>query len=303
MDRARALAQDAGDLLDQKRYEDALDRVLRAEELYHAPTHLLMMGEAQEGLRRLAAAADTYERLVAEPLPPGAPAAFRNAQQTARTRLTALAQRLPSLLVRVHGTPADKVKATVDGRPVDLRAGVAVRLDPGRHVVRLTADGYAPLEHAEVMPDRGGVVVVDLTFSGGAAAAVAPRPPPSAAPAVQSGSTGPTRMPAWVAFGVGGAGLLVGTITGAMALGKVGGIKDRCPDGRCPPGEQGEIDSARTLGNVSTVGFVIGGIGAATGAVLLFAAPGSGGREKPPAAGPRVVPWIGLASGGVSAQF
>src|ERR1700678_3544752 len=130
-DRARALAEEAGDLLDAKRYADALDRVTRAEALYHAPTNVLMTGEAQEGLGHLAAALETYERrpaptnvpmtggakeapappaaaletyerLAPEPLPPTAPRPFLQAQKDGKVRLDALLARVPSVLVTVR---------------------------------------------------------------------------------------------------------------------------------------------------------------------------------------------------------
>ncbi|MGH7436090.1 MAG: hypothetical protein ACRENE_10490, partial [Polyangiaceae bacterium] len=54
--KARALAEEAGDLLDAKKFADALERVTRAEGLYHAHTHELMLGQANEGLGHLALA-------------------------------------------------------------------------------------------------------------------------------------------------------------------------------------------------------------------------------------------------------
>jgi len=79
-----------------------------------------------------------------------------------------------------------------------------------------------------------------------------------------------------VAYGVGGVGLIMGVAAGGAFLSKQSALKDACEadgDGdpnTCPPDKQGDGDSVKTLGNVSTAGWVIAGLGAAVGTVLLF---------------------------------
>src|SRR5262245_58423268 len=60
VDEARRTVVEAADLLDAKRYAEALDRATRAESLYHAPIHLLLIAQAEEGLEHLANAAKWY---------------------------------------------------------------------------------------------------------------------------------------------------------------------------------------------------------------------------------------------------
>ncbi len=50
---ARTMANAAADDLEALRFEDALKKAERAEKLYHAPPHVLMIAEAYEGLGRL----------------------------------------------------------------------------------------------------------------------------------------------------------------------------------------------------------------------------------------------------------
>ena len=88
---------------------------------------------------------------------------------------------------------------------------------------------------------------------------------------------------AFVAFGVGGAGLVVGGITGLLALGKSGDLKDKCGADKnaCPADSQSDIDSYKSMGTISTIGFIVAGVGGATGLVLLLTAPsGSGQRQR-----------------------
>lgn len=290
-DKARAFAQEAGDLLEAKRYDEALDRARKAEALYHAPIHLLMIGEAQEALGHLAEAMATYERMVAEPLPSSAPLLFRKAQDTARTRLRELGGRTPSLLVRVSGAPSERVTAKIDGQPLDVASGVAVRLDPGTHRLEISAEGRAPFAKTINLSDKGGVVVLDapLVPRGGAPEPEKPPPPPPP----RKGSI----MPGVVTLGAGGALLLVGAVTGGISMSRTGALKGRCPDNRCAPADQPDIDAARSMATASNVTFTLGGLAAAAGTVLLLWRPGGS------AGAAQVRPWIGAGSAGVAGSF
>ena len=117
-DKARALAEQAGDALDARNFSQAIELVTQAEALYHAPTHLIIAAEAHEGMGALVEAAELYERIAAEPLPAGSPPAFKSAQNQAIERVRALIARIPSLLVRVSPASAG---ATAHGRRAAVR--------------------------------------------------------------------------------------------------------------------------------------------------------------------------------------
>ncbi|MCK6590220.1 MAG: tetratricopeptide repeat protein, partial [Polyangiaceae bacterium] len=90
------------------------------------------------------------------------------------------------------------------------------------------------------------------------------------------GTEGGSLIPAIAAFGVGAVGLGVGGVTGALVIGRASDLKARCQGNLCPISDKDEADSARALGTVSTVAFVVGAAAAATGVVLLvLRAPGS----------------------------
>lgn len=107
MKRARTFAEQASALLDQGKLQEALESLNQAQALFHAPTHQRMIAEAQIGLRRLVAAADTYETIASEPLPSNAPPAFLRAKATAKTMLRDLVARSPSLELTVRGPAID----------------------------------------------------------------------------------------------------------------------------------------------------------------------------------------------------
>jgi hypothetical protein len=307
---AREHAHAAAELLEQGKHAEALERIGRAEALYHAPIHLLIQAEALEGLGRLADATAAYERLAVEPLPATAPEVFRNAQEKARAKLRDLIARVPSLHVRVSGATPAEVRATLDGKPFVIGPS-AQRIDPGSRKLRVEARGRRAFERVLALEAKGGVTVVDVLLEPeGLKAAPAPPPPaplppaPGAAPErpEEPPSGGGSFVPAIVAFGVGAAGLIAGSITGAMSLGKVGELEEDCPGGRCSTAEhQDLIDEAGLLGNVSTALFIVGGAGVATGVVLLIVRPSLGEDDARPTA--RVTPWIGAGGAGLLGRF
>ncbi|MEZ4307523.1 MAG: PEGA domain-containing protein [Polyangiaceae bacterium] len=294
-DEARELAREGWKALDEGKYAEALEKVTKAEGLYHAPIHLLLLGNAQVGLGRLADAIETFERLAAEPLPADAPKAFREAQETGRKRVKELIARVPSLLVEIANTEAVGATVTIDGKPAALN-GIAVRLNPGEHTVAAEAAGYETASQKVTLPEKGGVVrlpivLVKKASEGG---------PPS------SGSA------------TGAASASAGAATGGLSLSMTNELKDVCPGNLCPPSERGKLDAASTLAAASTASFVVGGVAAAAGLVLLVvdlrsgggASSGTGGARAGKArAGARgsggvvIEPWISAGGAGLRGRF
>jgi len=96
-----------------------------------------------------------------------------------------------------------------------------------------------------------------------AASPPAPGTPPPAEPAK------PNRIPAYVAFGVGGAGLLTAVITGLVANGEYQSAKDECS----PNCSDDDVATGRTLALVSTITTGLAVIGAGVGITLLLTEP------------------------------
>ncbi|HEY6460749.1 MAG TPA: hypothetical protein VIY73_11385, partial [Polyangiaceae bacterium] len=95
----------------------------------------------------------------------------------------------------------------------------------------------------------------------------APPPPPEAP--VSSSPTSPLRTWAYVAGGVGVAGLVTFTIAGVMARSTYDDLNGACHGGPCPPDKDGEISSGKTQQTLANVGLVIGIAGIAAGATLF----------------------------------
>jgi hypothetical protein len=319
---ARMLGQEGQKALEARDYATAEDRFRRAESLYHAPTLALGLARALAAQGKVVAAQETYNRIVREGAPPNAPDAFKRAIEDAKREVEQVTPRIAAVTINVSGAPNPTV--TLDDAPVPNAAlGVKRPVDPGTHVVRATADGFKPAE-TTFNVSEGAAATASLTLEKDLAAVAtgAPSASPDTGSAGANGSSVAVdtskppsgkvqRTAGWVALGVGGAALAAGAITGFIALGKKGELSDKCPNGVCPSDEQSAVDSYRSTGTLSTIFFIVGGVAAAGGAVLLFTAPKdapaaqakNGSHRAAAASGTYVTPYVGLGSAGLVGRF
>jgi hypothetical protein len=204
------------------------------------------------------------------------------------------------------GADLSAVTVTMDGEVLTERLeGTALSIDPGEHKFTFETAGRAPVSMSLVIQqgqkDRRELV----TFGAPTSLAVAVPPPqatvaepPALTPAggAVSQGLGTQKILAIVAGGIGLAGLGVGTGFGIVALSKKSSAQGICPTAECPtPAGVNDWSSAVSAGNVSTVGFVLGGVGIAGAAVLWFTAPRSTGASAGAASA-----RVGLGPGGIS---
>jgi hypothetical protein len=327
---ARELGLQGFAALDAHDYQTAEDRLKRADKLVHAPTLLLGLARALAGQRKFVEAQEAYQRIIREGLAPGAPEAFKNAIESAKSELGSVSPLLGGVTITVTapgippGGEVPNEKVTIDGNPVNVASlGVRRAVDPGSHVLKVTADGYKPAEVKFSVPE-GGSVDSPVTLEkdpNWVAPAVAPTgttpgtvptsqptgpgyPPPPPPPGGEQPTGGvPSYLP-WVGFGVGAAGLLLGGITGAVALGDHSTLSKNCQNGSCDSSQKSTLDGYHTMGALSTTGFIIGGVGVAAGVVFLLMQPSSGpAAQAAPATGLHVTPVIGLGSVGATGSF
>lgn len=157
-DAARTYAEQGFEKFQQRKYSDAIALFLKAEEHFHAPSHVAFIARAHEKRGELIEAADTYRKLLAEPLPKDAPQPFREAHAEAGPALEAITRRIPKLRVDVAGEGADRARITASDRPIT--AGASVLTNPGAVVVRVTADGLSPIERTVTLPETATEVTV-----------------------------------------------------------------------------------------------------------------------------------------------
>jgi hypothetical protein len=106
-----------------------------------------------------------------------------------------------------------------------------------------------------------------------------------------------------VLWGVGGAGLALGAVTGVLFLAKKSNLEDKCPNQKCPreADAQPDIDRYRLYGWLSGTGLGVGIAAAAAGTALYFI----GGDEPPPSSSARgfIAPYIGPGTVGAYGSF
>ena len=309
---ARSLGLQGIKLADAGDCRGAIEKLSRAESLYHAPSILGRLGECQVNVGQVVAGTENLNRVVREELAPNAPKAFRDAQARAKSVLNTALPKIARLTVRVEPTDA-KPQVTVAGAPIPAALlGVERPTDPGTHEVVVSAPGYLE-QKTSVTLTEGGTQELALTLQKDPAAAVV-APPPDASPALVPVATSAPAADtggkkdhtlAYVALGVGGAGLIVGGVTGLLAIGKKGDLAG-CQDKRCPSSEADKLDSAKSLATISTVGFAVGFVGVGAGIVLLLTGGNNASASRPAhqlAKGVDVQPFFGGTSAGINGTF
>ena len=224
------------------------------------------------------------------------------------TRLDELTSAIPSLIFAAKdgaGHDLSAVSVSIDGQPlIDHLDGSAIQVDPGEHtfsfavpalptttlklviregergrheaiLIGPTVQEQAPPRPERRLDDAGGT----KDLQGGADSGA------------REGSPGSTqRVVAWAAVGLGAAGVVVGSVFGLESKSKHDGAKAcgaTCPD----VASHNANEEALKFGNVSTVAFIVGAVGVASGVTLWLTAKPS---EASSSAGPRV--GVGLGS-------
>jgi hypothetical protein len=316
---ARALTIEGYEALDRKDYAIAVDRFRRADALYHVPTVALGLAHAEVGLGKLVSALATYSGIVREGVPPKAPPAFTKAVDDAHRELDVLAARIPSVVITVGEAPgAPGLEVTIDGVEVPAAAlGVKRPVDPGTHHVRAVATGFAATElTVNLLEGKTEAGTVNLKAETAPAPAPSPAPapftgvplaapPPSAIPPPLPPAPPPStaqRTAGLALIGVGAAGLVVGGITGGLAVAKHASLTSTCPGGNCLVSQQAaleaDVDTYHRLATTSTVGVIAGAAVLATGVVVVLTAPrAQPGREA------FLAPVLGLGYLGATGSF
>ena len=169
-------------------------------------------------------------------------------------------------------------------------------LDPGRHIFVVARPGS---------PDK----VVTETFQPGERrrlelslgdASALPAPAPAASSPAGRDYTWPI-----VAYGVGAAGLALGSIFGIATFNKEADLDELCPDKVCPPEHQSDKDTADRYAMISNIGFGVGIAGVGVGTFLLLSSGGREGEKPAPKAAAKVSVrgWVLPTSVGLRGTF
>lgn len=278
----------------------ALQSFQGADAIMRVPSTGLEVARTHLALGNLLEAREAALGVTRLPVLPGEPAPFTDARAKAQALSDDLESRIPAVQISLKNVPEGAAPTvTVDGATLPAAAlDLPRKLNPGHHVITAHAGTSDGRVEVDVRERETKPVAVEL-----APPAVAAAP----APAVEPPSDKKSHTLTYVAFGVGAAGLVVGSITGLMSISKTGGLKDQCPSNQCPGSTydsqsfQDDKSSAQTTGTISTVAFIVGGAGVAVGVVSLFL----GGKASATTGKltPTVSPWVGAGSAGLRGSF
>jgi hypothetical protein len=229
----------------------------------------------------------------------------------------------------IGGADLTSAALAVDGAVVpDALDGTAIAVDPGSHTFTVTLAGRSPaslrIDLKEGDAVRREVVLEpkaapDETGPGQPGGAAGAETPGSASavsaetPAESARSHGALRLAGWSAIGVGGAGVVLGSVFGILGLEKVSALSSGCPTKSCQETVakqyadlQSDQGVAHSDGVAANIAFGVGILGLGAGvAMLVISAEGrsSDAPSAPPPASLRAHPSIGLGDVGVTGSF
>ncbi|MBL8602083.1 MAG: PEGA domain-containing protein [Myxococcales bacterium] len=264
---ARQAALDGINAFNRQDYTTALERLQRAESIFHAPVHLRYSALSLERSNRPREALEVWRRLSQETLDASAPPVFREAVEEARRALPRLEATLGRLTIDLPNASAD-TSVTLDGEAIALADLAAVRIvAPGEHRVLVRRAGYRDFERTVTLA-AGATERVSVSLEPNA---VQVEPPPPAEPVFETRMVrSPLRTVGLIVGGVGVASLIGGAVAGVMASGEFSDLEAACPNRQCTSASDlARRDSVDTLAGASTALLIGGGVLTAAGAVLF----------------------------------
>lgn len=293
---AQALFDQARKLMAQGQYRAACPKLEESQRLDPGSGTLINLADCYDHEGKTATSWSTFLEAAAASHRVGNSAR----EQAARARAAQLEPKLSKLVIDVAaGSRVPGLTVTRDGEKIDSPMwGTPVPIDPGTHKIVAKAPGHASWRYLVAVQSGPTTQTVHIPLLAPAAAGppgALPQASPAGAGASDRGqqkpgsSFGPERALALVAGGVGIAGVAVGTVFGLRSKSKHDEAAQHCDGSLCR--DQAGVDlksEARSAGNVSTVAFIVGGVGLA-GAAVLWLTAGSGSAHTQVGLGPRGV--------------
>jgi hypothetical protein len=287
----RSLSNQGAADFEQRRYEAARDKFVRAYEIARVPKLAVWAARANEKLGKLVTAYELYRQALGlEPNDLWKGGVQQQAQKDAQAELAQLQPRLPKLTIVIEGAKANEVSVKVDSLQVpSALLGVERFTDPGqRQIVGKRGDEVV---NETVTLAEGSSSQIVLRFRKTSALTGAEPLPSKAASETSdaksnpesahdhgSSRSGSQRTWGWLSVGLGATGLALGASTGIWVVLKHSDLKAKCSvDNDCHGQYTSEVNTFNTMRTVSLIGFAVGGVAAATGVTLLLTAP----KQKP----------------------
>lgn len=257
------------------RHADAAESFRKSYDVVASPNSHLMYARA---LRDSGKLAEAYEELALTQQEASELAArlpkYASTAESAEAELIEVRKRIAAISIEVRGdTP--EVTVFVGPRQIPRERWRNVGLVPGNvDVSARLPGGRRAWQNVEAR--QGELVKVELDLSADAPPVAAGAEPSGTDPGSAPGQedSGPTRERslrpyAYIAGGVGIAGLVTFGVFGAMSRSTHSDLEDSCPGGVCPPERQDDIDAGKTQQTIANIGLAVGIIGIGAGVTLF----------------------------------
>lgn len=262
------------------RYPTGCPALTESHRLDPRPGRLFTLAECEAQWGRAATAVARYNDFLAMYSRMSQAKKFqqRERYRVALEQRDALAPLVPQLTLSL---PSDAPAGTVvqcDGITLERPSlGIALPVNPGKHVVTTRAPG-GPVHEVRFTIDKSESKTIELEVK-----LPAEKPPPKESAPPASGPSS-RRVVTYVAGGLAASGLILGSVTGWMALGESSLAAERCTDAgsgvaECDHAGKAAGDRAKHLGLMSTIGFSAGAALAGAAVLLFLTEPSPSGRQ------------------------
>ena len=288
---AQALFDQGRALMKAKNYAEACPKLAESQRLDPGIGTQFHLADCYENQGKVASAWANFLEVASLAAASNQP----DREKAAKARAARLEPRLPKLTIVVPATSrAPGMQVSRDGVGVgEAQWGSALPVDPGKREISVSAPGRQTYTDT-VSVNEGMAATIKVPALQPAPEGAAPAPTPPAAPVSSAPAPQPAPLPAdrpapaeaassspgglVIGLGVVGVvGLGAGTVLGLMAKSKYDDSKEHCrpTDENLCDAEGVELrDDAMSLGTMSTVGFIVGGVALAGAGVLWIASSG-----------------------------
>ncbi|HMI82657.1 MAG TPA: tetratricopeptide repeat protein, partial [Polyangiaceae bacterium] len=268
---ATQLFKEGRTLVDQGKYAEGCRKLEESQRLDPGGGTLLNLALCHEKEGRSATAWTEFTEALGIARKDDRPQRAEIAQQ----HIEALEPTLSRLIVQVPpASDLPDLEIKRDGTGIRRAAwGTAMPIDPGEHIIEAFALGRISWKQTVTVGGKAETKTISVPIL--EHAPVVPTP---------SAATGSSQMPAtfvevrkpvnpaaWIAYGMGAAGIAVGTYFGVRAMSDQKTADDNCTNDGCRNSNGTSANSeAIKSANISTVGFGVGVLGVGLGTVLLL---------------------------------
>lgn len=292
---------DGTKLFDQKKFDKALEQFKISYATVPSPNSHLYIARCMAQLGQTREAYLEFDKVVVEAEERAkSDAKYAPTRDSAKVERDELAAKLAFVTVSVKGGEGGRV--TVGGVEVPPGEwGKVVVVNPGAVDVILEKPDAPPVKQSLKL-GAGDRRDVQLEAAAGPAT-----PPPKVEEPQPTTSSGNKKLRpfAYIAGGIGVAGLATFTIAGLMSQSTYSDLEDTCK-GPCPPSRADDVSSGKTQQTIANIGLVVGAVGVAAGVTLfvLSTTGGSGAAAKTgEAEGTRTALVVAPGYAGLSGKF